>query len=164
MLTKLSGGTLYDPAHGVDGETRDLYIRDGHILAEAPPNETPGRTFDLRGKLVMAGAIDLHTHIGGGKVNIARTMLPEDQRAHPRPRTPITRSGGGHAVPSTTAAALTPLAAIWRTASGSIWCGARAGPPTRIRERAEGLPARRAMAWAAEARYSSLKSWGLMSR
>jgi formylmethanofuran dehydrogenase subunit A len=52
----------------------------------------------------MAGAIDLHTHIGGGKVNIARTMLPEDQRGHARQRTELTRSGGGHAAPSTLAA------------------------------------------------------------
>lgn len=103
MLTKLSGGTLYDPANGVDGEVRDLFIRDGRILTRAPPGETPGRTFDLSGKRVMAGAIDLHTHIGGGKVNIARTMMPEDQAAHPRARTEITRSGGGHAAPSTTA-------------------------------------------------------------
>jgi formylmethanofuran dehydrogenase subunit A len=28
--------------------------------------------------VVMAGGIDMHTHIGGGKVNIARMLLPED--------------------------------------------------------------------------------------
>ena len=28
----------------------------------------------------MSGAIDMHTHIGGGKGNIARTLLPEDHR------------------------------------------------------------------------------------
>lgn len=78
MLTKLTGGRLYDPANGVDGEVRDIYIRDGHIL-DGPPAESPDRTYDLTGKLVMAGAIDLHTHIGGGKVNIARAMLPELQ-------------------------------------------------------------------------------------
>lgn len=104
MLTKLEGGRLYDPANGVDGVVRDLYVRDGTILGGTPPGETPGRTYDLRGKLVMAGAIDLHTHIGGGKVNIARTMLPDDQRAHVRARTALTRSGGGHAAPSTLAA------------------------------------------------------------
>lgn len=104
MLTKLEGGRIYDPANGIDGEVRDLYLRDGVILAGLPPGETPRRTFDLHGTLVMAGAIDLHTHIGGGKVNIARTMLPEDQRVHDRARTALTRSGGGHAAPSTLAA------------------------------------------------------------
>ena len=49
----------------------------------------------------MAGAIDLHTHIGGGKVNIARNMLPEDHRGDIVERTSLTRSGCGHAVPST---------------------------------------------------------------
>ncbi|MCU7854924.1 MAG: formylmethanofuran dehydrogenase subunit A, partial [Candidatus Thiodiazotropha sp. (ex Lucinoma borealis)] len=48
--------------------------------------------------------IDLHTHIGGGKVNIARTMLPEDHREHVRRSTTLTRSGSGHATPSTLAA------------------------------------------------------------
>jgi len=104
VLTKLAGGRLYDPANGIDGEVRDLYIHDGRILHHPPPGETPGQTFDLDGKLVMAGAIDMHTHIGGGKVNIARAMLPEDQRAHRRNRTGSTRSGGGHAAPSTLAA------------------------------------------------------------
>lgn len=104
MLTKLSGGRIYDPANGIDGEVRDLFVRDGRILHEAPSGETPKQTYDLDGKLVMAGAIDLHTHIGGGKVNIARSMLPDDQRGRPRERTALTRSGGGHAAPSTLAA------------------------------------------------------------
>ncbi|AUB85463.1 formylmethanofuran dehydrogenase subunit A [Candidatus Thiodictyon syntrophicum] len=103
MLTKLVGGLIYDPAQGIDGEVRDLFIRDGQLVAPAP-GEDPDHTHDLRGKLVMAGAIDLHTHIGGGKVNIARTMLPEDQRAHRRVRTAVTRTGGGQVVPSTFAA------------------------------------------------------------
>ncbi len=103
MLTKLAGGLIYDPAQGIDGEVRDLFIRDGQLVAPGP-GEDPDHTHDLRGKLVMAGAIDLHTHIGGGKVNIARTMLPEDQRAHIRARTAVTRTGGGQVVPSTFAA------------------------------------------------------------
>jgi formylmethanofuran dehydrogenase subunit A len=104
MLTRLTGGRLYDPAHGVDGEVRDLYVRDGYVVDGPRSGESPDRDYDLTGKLVMAGAIDLHTHIGGGKVNIARAMLPEDHRAHSRERTRLTRSGGGHAAPCTLAA------------------------------------------------------------
>ena len=34
----------------------------------------------------MAGAIDIHSHIGGGNVNTARLLLPEQHSAHaPRP-------------------------------------------------------------------------------
>src|SRR5699024_3305920 len=57
--------------------------------------------YNLKNKIVMAGAIDIHTHIGGGKINIARTLLPEDHRAHPVAHTDLLRSGSGHAVPST---------------------------------------------------------------
>jgi formylmethanofuran dehydrogenase subunit A len=49
----------------------------------------------------MSGAIDMHTHIGGGKVNIARTMLPEDHAEALIERTELMRSGCGHAAPST---------------------------------------------------------------
>ncbi|MEW8046404.1 MAG: amidohydrolase family protein, partial [Candidatus Thiodiazotropha sp.] len=104
MLIKLTGGKLYDPANGVNGDTRDIYIRDGRIVDPPADSETIHRSYSLDGKIVMAGAIDMHTHIGGGKVNIARTMLPEDQRGSARPKTDLTRSGGGHAIPSTLAA------------------------------------------------------------
>ena len=49
----------------------------------------------------MAGAIDLHSHICGGKVNLARTLLLEDHRADIERRTELKRSGGGRATPST---------------------------------------------------------------
>jgi formylmethanofuran dehydrogenase subunit A len=100
MLTKLSGGTVYDPAHGVDGEVHDIYVRDGVIVA-ADPNARPDEDYDLRGRVVMAGAIDPHTHIGGGKMTIGRMMLPEDHQGHEVAHTPLTRAGCGHAVPST---------------------------------------------------------------
>ncbi|MBS1136997.1 MAG: formylmethanofuran dehydrogenase subunit, partial [Proteobacteria bacterium] len=103
MLTRLRGGRVYDPAHGVDGEVRDLYVRDGRMVEVPPPDERIDHDYDLAGRVVMAGGIDLHTHIGGGKVNIARVMLPEDHRADPLPRGALTRSSCGHAAPGTLA-------------------------------------------------------------
>ncbi|WP_426994583.1 formylmethanofuran dehydrogenase subunit A [Methylomonas sp. CM2] len=101
MLIKLTGGTVYDPASGVAGQQQDLFIQDGRIV-DAPTDGRPvDQEYDLRGKVVMSGAIDMHTHIGGGKGNIARTLLPEDHRLDPVHRTPVTRSGNGHAMPST---------------------------------------------------------------
>ncbi len=100
MLTKLTGGKVYDPAHGIDGEVRDIYIRDGRIV-EKQAEDAVTTEIDVRGKVVMAGAIDMHTHIGGGKVNIARTLLPEDHAADVVARTELLRSGCGHAAPST---------------------------------------------------------------
>ncbi len=101
MLIKLSGGMIYDPANGIDGCVMDLYIRDHRIVEPPDDGELVDHEYALAGKVVMAGAIDLHTHIGGGKVNIARTMLPELQHTHARPRTSQTRSGSGHTAPST---------------------------------------------------------------
>jgi formylmethanofuran dehydrogenase subunit A len=49
----------------------------------------------------MSGAIDMHTHIGGGKVTIARNLLPEDHRKDPVAAKGLARAGCGHAVPST---------------------------------------------------------------
>lgn len=101
MLVKLKGGTLYDPLNGIDGKTRDLYIRDGRIVRRPKKTETIVKEYDVSGRVVMAGAIDIHTHIGGGKVTIARMMLPEDHRFDPVKRTKNTRAGCGHAAPST---------------------------------------------------------------
>ena len=101
MLIKLSGGKVYDPAHQVDGKVMDIYIRDGRIVSRPRDDETIDQTFNLSGKVLMAGAIDMHTHIGGGKVNIARMMLPEDHRADPSVHSELCRSGCGHAAPST---------------------------------------------------------------
>ncbi|MDO7667631.1 MAG: formylmethanofuran dehydrogenase subunit A, partial [Pseudomonadota bacterium] len=75
MLKKLTGGRIYDPAHGIENEVQDIYILDGRIV-KRPDDTRIDEEIDVRGKVIMAGAIDMHTHIGGGKVNIARTMLP----------------------------------------------------------------------------------------
>ncbi|NNL99135.1 MAG: formylmethanofuran dehydrogenase subunit A [Gammaproteobacteria bacterium] len=101
MLTRLTGGRIYDPASGVDGEIHDLYIRDGLIVEPPRDAREADEVIDVRGRVVMAGAIDLHTHIGGGKVNIARMMLPEDHVAHATAASGQLHSGCGHAAPST---------------------------------------------------------------
>jgi formylmethanofuran dehydrogenase subunit A len=101
MLMKLSGGKIYDPANQIDGKVMDIYVRDGRIVERPRDEEKIDLTYNLTGKIVMAGAIDMHTHIGGGKVNIARMMLPEDHRADPTEHSAACRSGCGHAAPST---------------------------------------------------------------
>jgi formylmethanofuran dehydrogenase subunit A len=102
MITLLKNGKLYDPAHNKDGVVEDIYIRDGHITAEPNASEKISQTFDLTGKIVMAGAIDMHSHIGGGKVNIARMLLPEF-RQYSEPEAHIcTPHCNHHATPTTT--------------------------------------------------------------
>lgn len=103
-MLKLRGGRLYDPAQGINGEVRDLYARDGRIVDAPVTGENIDREYDVTGRIVMAGAIDIHTHIGGGKVNLARAMLPEDHRSDPVLHTELSRASSGHAAPGTFAA------------------------------------------------------------
>jgi formylmethanofuran dehydrogenase subunit A len=100
-MIRLKGGRVFDPVHSIDGEVRDVYIEDGKIVATPGAEVRIEREYDVTGRVVMAGAIDLHTHIGGGKVNLARAMLPEDHRNTEVARTALTRSGSGHAALST---------------------------------------------------------------
>lgn len=76
---KISGGVIYDPANGIDGEVRDLWLLDGKIVA-APDGGVAVSTVDVSGMVVMAGAVDMHCHIAGPKVNSARKMQPEMTR------------------------------------------------------------------------------------
>ena len=101
MTLKLEGGRIYDPANGRDGEVGDLYVEDGRIVA-APAGGAPAdEVIDISGKVVMAGGIDLHSHIAGGKVNIARTIMRRDHLDSVAQRTVLERSGGGLVTPST---------------------------------------------------------------
>lgn len=102
MLTKFTGGRVYDPANGVDGEIRDIFVEDGRIVTPKPDQKID-QEYNLAGKVVMAGGIDPHSHIGGGKMTIARLMLPEDHRGHEHTAGCLDglRAGVGHAAPST---------------------------------------------------------------
>jgi formylmethanofuran dehydrogenase subunit A len=93
MLIRLAGGRVVDPANQRDG-VGDLWIRGDRIVAP-PQGETPDAVYDVSGKIVMAGAIDIHSHVAGGNVNTARLLLPENHRAHtPRPAaTPLSTAG-----------------------------------------------------------------------
>jgi formylmethanofuran dehydrogenase subunit A len=100
---RISGGTVYDPANGIDGEVRDIWIEGGKIVA-APtdPATRPMREIDASGLVIMPGGVDMHCHIAGPKVNVARKMRPEEKRkAEVLPRTANTHSGTLGSVPST---------------------------------------------------------------
>ncbi len=95
MLIKLTGGKVFDPAHKINGRKQDIFIRDGRIVKRPPGSEKPDQVYDVTGKVVMAGAMDLHSHIAGGKVNIARMLLPEEHRQYQAKRSRLKRSGSG---------------------------------------------------------------------
>lgn len=96
-MTRILHGEVYDPIHGINGEIRDIFVKDGKIVAEDPG----GPTIDASGMVVMPGGVDMHAHIAGSKVNLSRKLRPEDHRGDVVPRTKITRSGVGGSIPST---------------------------------------------------------------
>ncbi|MBO0902651.1 formylmethanofuran dehydrogenase subunit A [Jiella sonneratiae] len=80
MLTRLKGGHVVDPANNRNG-VGDVFVSDG-VVVDAPTDaKAPDETIDCTGLVVMAGAIDIHSHIAGGHVNTARLLLPEWHRA-----------------------------------------------------------------------------------
>jgi formylmethanofuran dehydrogenase subunit A len=95
---RITGGAIHDPANDVDGDARDLCIEDGKVVADVGPE---ARRIDARGMVVMPGGVDIHAHIAGPKVNLARKLSPEDRRDDPLERTELLRSGTGGLVPST---------------------------------------------------------------
>jgi formylmethanofuran dehydrogenase subunit A len=83
-MIRLKGGRILDPANGRD-EAGDLYIADGRIVTP-PQDGADCETYDLTGKIVMAGGIDIHSHIAGANVNQSRLLMcaqREEDPAHP---------------------------------------------------------------------------------
>ncbi len=100
---RIAGGTLYDPANGVDGEVRDICIEDGRVVPDVPQGVP---TLDARGMIVMPGGVDIHSHFASSSCNHARRLLPEEHSADPAPAPilqdrAVGRSGTGGTVPST---------------------------------------------------------------
>ncbi len=80
---RLRGGRVIDPTNRID-DVRDVVVQDGRIIS-ALSSEPADEDIDVQGCVIMAGGIDMHTHIGGGKVNLARLLLPENHRANGNP-------------------------------------------------------------------------------
>jgi formylmethanofuran dehydrogenase subunit A len=101
---RIAGGMVYDPANGIDGESRELCIEDGRIV-ETLPDGAP--TIDARGMIVMPGGVDIHSHFASSSCNHARRLLPEERVADPAPAPALSdgatpsRSGTGGTVPTT---------------------------------------------------------------
>ncbi|MCW4005230.1 MAG: formylmethanofuran dehydrogenase subunit A [Candidatus Bathyarchaeota archaeon] len=97
MLIK--NGFVFDPINNINGEKMDIAIKDGKIVEKV--DESTAQIIDASGKTVMAGAVDIHTHIAGGEVNTGRMIRPEDHVKDVERKTALTRSGVGYSIPST---------------------------------------------------------------
>ncbi len=95
---RIKNGKVYDPINQIDGKVMDICIKDGKIVDKLPKNAP---SIDAQGMVVMPGGVDIHCHIAGHKVNLARKFQPEDKRHDVSPRVNQLRSGTGGTVPST---------------------------------------------------------------
>ena len=100
-LLRVTGGHVIDPVHDVD-TLADVWIEGGRVVEPPAATEsTQTTTIDARGCIVMAGAIDTHSHIAGSKVNAARLLQPELARNSTVPKQRRSRSGVRSVVPTT---------------------------------------------------------------
>jgi len=77
MIIELKNANVFDPHNKIFNKKKNILIKDGKIINALEKNEKINKSINCKDKIIMPGAIDLHTHIGGGKVNIARLMFPE---------------------------------------------------------------------------------------
>ena len=99
---RITGGEVYDPRNGVNGEVRDICI-DGGKIVDTFPDDAP--RLDARGMVVMPGGIDIHAHVAASSVNLGRRLLPEEHTANPALAPSleegVARSGTGGTIPTT---------------------------------------------------------------
>ena len=97
-MLRITGGKVYDPAHGLNGVVKDICIADGKIVADVGVC----KTIDATGMVVFPGGVHVHTHVAGGALNFARGLTPENQRAAQKfLHTSTTRAGIGGPTPTT---------------------------------------------------------------
>lgn len=89
---------VYDPSTGVDGDVMDVLVEGGKIVSKLKSKKP--EVVDAKDKILMAGGVDVHTHIAGAAINSARLLRPEDKTLV-WPKTEHTRSGTGFSCPST---------------------------------------------------------------
>ena len=95
MLIRIQGGRVVDPTAGRDG-VGDVWVEDGRVVA--PSERTPDRTVDATGCVVMAGGVEVHSHIAGGNVVTSRLLLPDLYVSETAPNGhPFAHAGGAAA-------------------------------------------------------------------
>jgi len=95
----IKNGLVYDPLNKLDGEKKDIFIKDGVIVDKVNGD---AKVINAAGMIVMPGGVDIHSHIAGAKVNTGRTLRPDDKPPeYNEKKSSVRRSGTGFSVPST---------------------------------------------------------------
>ncbi|ABS55990.1 Amidohydrolase 3 [Methanoregula boonei 6A8] len=98
----IRGGFVVDPSQKIDGDVADIAIKDGKIVDKV---SSAAKVIDAKGKVVMAGGVDVHSHVAGPKVNVGRLMRPEDKLLSGVSRSAMAQANGfrmesGFSIPS----------------------------------------------------------------
>ncbi|MGA2104807.1 MAG: amidohydrolase family protein, partial [Methanoregula sp.] len=98
----VKGGFILDPTRKIDGDVGDIAIKDGKIVEKV---SSSAKIIDAKGKIVMAGGVDVHSHIAGPKVNAGRLLRPEDKLLSGTCRSAMAQKNGyrmesGFSIPS----------------------------------------------------------------
>jgi formylmethanofuran dehydrogenase subunit A len=99
----VKSGFIVDPSRKIDGDVGDVAIKDGKIVDKV---SSSAKVIDAKGKVVMAGGVDVHAHVAGPKVNVGRLMRPEDKLLSGMSRSAMAQKNGyrmesGFSIPST---------------------------------------------------------------
>lgn len=96
----IKNGFVFDPVQGIKGDKADIAVKDGKIVKSTEVSSR-AKVIDASGKTVMAGAVEIHAHIAGPKVNEGRNYRPEDKLFQYRPKKGNVRMAGGFSIPTT---------------------------------------------------------------
>ena len=95
----IKNGLVYDPLNKLDGEKKDIFIKDGVIVDKVNGD---AKVINAAGMIIMPGGVDIHSHIAGAKVNTGRILRPDDKPPeYNEKKSKVRRSGTGFSVPST---------------------------------------------------------------
>ena len=95
----IKNGLVYDPLNKLDGEKKDIFIKDGVIVDKVNGD---AKVINAAGMIIMPGGVDIHSHIAGAKVNTGRVLRPDDKPPeYNEKKSKVRRSGTGFSVPST---------------------------------------------------------------
>ncbi|MFA4861901.1 formylmethanofuran dehydrogenase subunit A [Methanoregula sp.] len=93
----IKNGHVFDPVQGIKGDKKDIAVKDGKIVDKVGSG---AKVIDAKDKTVMAGALEVHAHVAGPKVNAGRWYRPEDKHFDSHKKPGITRIEGGKSIPT----------------------------------------------------------------
>ncbi len=97
----IKNGYVYDPLNNIKGDVMDIGVKDGKIVDPSEIDVSQAIVIDAKGKVVMPGGIDIHSHIAGPKLNTGRLIRPEDHYLTNVPhRLPVMRAQTGRTTPN----------------------------------------------------------------